>query len=100
MPEVPEARGARGQRCQRPEVPEAEVPEARGARGQRWTFDRLGMFYHIGQGGPKIASRITHTLLTVVRELNPLFGMECLRKEKQKRGLSSRGFCFFGNQIA
>ena len=31
---------------------------------------------------------------------SPLFGMECLRKEKQKRGLSSRGFLFFGNQIA
>ena len=25
---------------------------------------------------------------------SPLFGMECLRKEKQKRGLSSRGFVF------
>ena len=25
---------------------------------------------------------------------SPLFGMECLRKEKQKRGLSSRGFFF------
>ena len=47
-------------------MPEAEVPEARGARGQRWTFDRLGMFYHIGQGGPKIASRITHTLLHLI----------------------------------